>query len=189
MHMLSARTRNEVTSSFSWSCCTLPEIRLALVNNFRHSFGLSHVSVNFDALRRFEEMWLLTTCLRTSDPWVVLLPVCTIKYKIHPVQIVHCSQVSLCSPHLAFSSVNKSRGVLKCFLGVCRTGSRAVLLLAHRENSAPFRIHSYVIRWCCSASSFAPCPLGKFCQELKSAYLDLEIENSRTLCNARIRAL
>ena len=48
-----------------------------------------------------------------------------------------------------------------------------------------FRIHSYVTRWCCSPGYFALCPLGKFCQELKLVYLDLKLENSRTLGSAR----
>ena len=54
------------------------------------------------------------------------------------------------------------------------------------ESAAFFRIHSYVIRWCCSPGYFAPRPLGKFCQELKLCYLDLELENPRTLSSARL---
>ena len=38
-----------------------------------------------------------------------------------------------------------------------------------------------VIRWCFSLGFLAPCPLGKFCQDLKFVYLDLKLENPRTL--------
>ena len=41
-----------------------------------------------------------------------------------------------------------------------------------------------VFPWCCSPGYFAPCPLGKFCQEFKFAYLDLKLENPRTLSSA-----
>ena len=54
-----------------------------------------------------------------------------------------------------------------------------------RKSAASFRIHSYVIRWCCSPGCFAPCPLGKFCQELMLSFLDLEIEIPRTLSSAK----
>ena len=37
-----------------------------------------------------------------------------------------------------FFIVHKSRSAVKCFLGVCRTGSRAVLLLAHQEKCCVF---------------------------------------------------
>ena len=69
--------------------------------------------------------------------------------------------------------------VLHLCTGVRRTRLRTVFLL-----SACFRIHSYVIRWCCSPGYFAPYPLGKFCQELKFVCLDLKLENPGILSSA-----
>ena len=90
------------------------------------------------------------------------------------------------------SYVHKSRSVVKCFL--VSTGPVQELSLSQplRESAACCRIHSYFIRWCRSPGYFAPCPLGKFSQELKfvpricalSAVRDLLIGNLRVLWKA-----
>ena len=46
--------------------------------------GLPPVSVSVDALRGFQDTRLLNTCLRTSDPCVVLLLSVQIRYMIRP---------------------------------------------------------------------------------------------------------
>ena len=56
--------------------------------------------------------------------------------------------------------------------------------LSIKKSAASSRIHSYFIRSCCSPGYFAPCPLGKLCQELKFVYLKLE--NARTLSSANL---
>ena len=68
-----------------------------------------------------------------------------------------CDHGCLCV-HLACrcSSVHKSRRVMKCFFGVCRIGSRAVLWLARQEKCCVFS-HPF-IRYPLVLFS---CPLGR----------------------------
>ena len=89
-----------------------------------------------------------------------------------------------CVTSVVLSSVHKSRSVVKCFLGVRRTGPKSRPFVSPSGKVMRlFASISYAIRWCCSPGHIAPCPLGKLYQN-KFVYLDLKLENPRTLGSA-----
>ena len=102
---------------------------------------------------------VLITCVRNVEPCFYPSP--CLSRSVTESVLNHDRLCHIC----CLSSVHKSRSVVKCFLGVRRTGSRAVLLLAHQDKccvfSHPFICHLLVF----SPGYIAPCPLGKLCQE------------------------
>ena len=122
---------------------------------------------------------VLNTCVINVDLCFVLLPVCAEQaQKVILNQdrlcriwcFVICAQIEKCSQVLSLVSAEPVQELSFCS--------------PIRKSAASFPIHSYVIRWCCCPGCFAPCSLGKLCQEHKVVYLDLKFENPRTLSSA-----
>ena len=114
----------------------------------------------------------LNACVRNVEPC------------FHPSPCLCRSDMTDCVTSVVWSSVPKSRSVVKCFLGVRRSGSIAVLLVSPSGKVLRLfaSIHTSSVGVVLLVTSHR-CPLCKFCQEHVCVSRSVVQESAHSVCD------